>query len=59
MKSELKRIYTWTVNSKEIIPILYEEILNLIIKDRKPLKMNMPAYMVKIKVQVSAELVQY
>lgn len=34
------------------MPILDEEIFNLIIKDGEALKMNMPAYVVKIEVQV-------
>lgn len=43
----------------EPIPILYEKILYLIIKDGKALKVNMPTYLVEIKVHIPANIIKY
>lgn len=55
-------IYSFVFFLKELIciwkwnkPIFWEEILDLFVKNRESLKMNMPANVMKIKVHISVE----
>lgn len=52
-------VFIYRSTLRKDIPIFNEKILNLIVEDRKEFKMNMPAYVVKIKVQVSAKVMRY